>query len=407
MIWLKHSESTLFVFNCRNYTGKERHRERKEIFEPDSFLERSNFSKVNTLFASLFVYTKRLDSLPKWKRLHMFILTFIISIRLSKEAILCNTFPLRKICSTFNLKTSINDFYEFRFQRSSSDKETIYVWLRSQFLAIFGSDRTTIDDSQGISHFLTQFLWSPFTNGYVDFFGLSCSGYFTGSNGPNWFVGYDDVAFEDQREEKVIREWEGKDRSEREQDYGQRREERKGTKSNQLSTIKMKKRVSLLSSRRKRDQTREWRVSNKKFSRPIISEPDGSSNWLLPHSSVNAMGSISRITSNWTSCESYNPSIYLSWSTHLQSETSLATASNCLTTTFTVSSASLSCKLSPTQRMTFKPSFKAAPVFSATFSSFSENRDLLSEWPKMTQGMFASFNWETEISPVKAPEGLW
>ena len=91
----------------------------------------------------------------------------------------------------------------------------------------------------------------------------------------------------------------------------------------------------------------------------------------------------------------------------LQSWMWLFRLSSCLVTTSTVFPASRSSRDSPQHQMTEMPFSVAYLVFWETISSVSPRIVRRSEWPRMVHGMDRSASWETEISPVKAPLGLW
>ena len=78
-------------------------------------------------------------------------------------------------------------------QGSTSDEETIDIWLGGQILAVLVGDRSTVDDASLLSNLGVDLLLQPLANSLVDLLCLGGGGNLSGSNSPDWLVGNDDL----------------------------------------------------------------------------------------------------------------------------------------------------------------------------------------------------------------------
>jgi len=76
-------------------------------------------------------------------------------------------------------------------KRSSSNQESINVWLLAQILAVLLTDTAPVDDSGLLSSLRADLGLQPVSNSSVDFLCLLSRSNFSGANSPNWLISND------------------------------------------------------------------------------------------------------------------------------------------------------------------------------------------------------------------------
>ena len=99
---------------------------------------------------------------------------------------------LRKRCVI--LADSFDNRTKFRFEWSSTNKESINVGLSNKSSAVSGICWSTILNSSGSSHFCWYIISKPWANVGVSILSDLGSGSFSSANGPDWLISDDDIS---------------------------------------------------------------------------------------------------------------------------------------------------------------------------------------------------------------------
>ena len=81
-----------------------------------------------------------------------------------------------------------------RLERSASNEEAINIRLLAQLATVLFIDTTSIKNASLVGDLVANILGQPLSGGLVYLLSLLSGGNFTGANGPNRFVGNDDLA---------------------------------------------------------------------------------------------------------------------------------------------------------------------------------------------------------------------
>ena len=81
-----------------------------------------------------------------------------------------------------------NDVSKLWLEGSTTDEETINIFLMNEFNAVSISDGTTIDDSSCIGDLLGDIGIQIISDEFVNFLSLSGGGNLAGTDSPNWLI---------------------------------------------------------------------------------------------------------------------------------------------------------------------------------------------------------------------------
>ena len=87
----------------------------------------------------------------------------------------------------------LDDSLKFILEGSTTDEESIYVWLLDELTTVSTIDRATVQDSSFTSDFFGNILSKPCSDLKVSLLSLLWSCDLAGTNGPNWLISNDDV----------------------------------------------------------------------------------------------------------------------------------------------------------------------------------------------------------------------
>jgi len=92
------------------------------------------------------------------------------------------------------LVAGTDDLLEGILEGGTSDEETINVWLLDELISVLVSHGTTVEDTGLVGGLLGDVGLKPGSDALVGLLGLVWGGSNSGTDGPDWLVGDDDLA---------------------------------------------------------------------------------------------------------------------------------------------------------------------------------------------------------------------